>query len=92
MDVFSIASEVLGDLQLSSGQLGQLRALDYRLLLDRRQSRDSEAGGDDRGVPAGKPPGADDLSIDDAAALRAGIVAEILEMLTPEQRASLDQK
>ena len=34
MDVFTLAAEILGDVQLTSGQLGQLRALEYRLLVE----------------------------------------------------------
>ena len=34
MDVFTLAAEILGDVRLTSGQLGQLRALEYRLLVE----------------------------------------------------------
>ena len=34
MDVLTVAAELLGDIRLTPGQLGQLRALDYRLLLE----------------------------------------------------------
>ena len=34
MDVFAVAEELLGGIALTSGQLGQIRALDYRLLLE----------------------------------------------------------
>lgn len=34
MDVFTVAGELLGDVRLTAGQLGQLRALNYRLLLE----------------------------------------------------------
>jgi hypothetical protein len=72
MDVFTVAAELLGDLQLTSGQLGQLRALEYRLLLeslrrDHAPSREEEVD------------------------LRAEVVDEIVQMLTPDQRARLDR-
>jgi hypothetical protein len=70
MDVFTVAAELLGDLHLTSGQLGQLRALDYRLLLE--------------SLPEDTAPSAREQD-----ALRALIVAEIMQMLTPDQRAQL---
>lgn len=90
MDVFAVAAELLGGIKLTSGQLGQLRALEYRLLLESVRDpvrspgpEDTPAGrsGDERGAePTGDP------------ALRAEIEAEILEMLNPEQRADLNRR
>ena len=71
MDVLNVAAELLGSIHLTSGQLGQLRALDYRLLLE------------------ASPRGAAPLPRDEDA-LRAYVVEEILQMLTPEQRAQLN--
>jgi hypothetical protein len=81
MDVFIIATELLGKLELTSGQLGQLRALEYRLLLEslppRRGASKSAVEADPGSVP------------ENEAALRARVVEEIMQMLTPEQRAQL---
>lgn len=71
MDVFIVAEELLGDMHLTSGQLGQLRALNYRLLL--------------KTVPRETP-----LLPPEEEALRALVVEEILQMLTPDQRAQLN--
>ena len=73
MDVFTVAEEMLGDLHLTAGQLGQLRALNYRLLLE---SRPREIA---------LEPGAEED-------LRTRIAAEIMKMLSPEQRAQLRQR
>jgi hypothetical protein len=93
LDAFSIATEVLGDLKLTSGQLGQLRALDYRLLLElHRLSERAQA----RMPPPGKTPvqvpgTAAGATPEEIAALREMLVADILAMLTPEQRAAVNR-
>lgn len=71
MDVFTVAAELLGDMHLTSGQLGQLRALEYRLLLE--------------SVPR-------DMALlpQEEDARRALVVEEIMQMLTPDQRAQLN--
>lgn len=71
MNVFTVAEELLGDIHLTSGQLGQLRALEYRLLLE--------------SVPRNAA-----LSPAEEEGLRALVVEEILQMLTPDQRAQLN--
>lgn len=89
MDVFTVAAEIFGDLKLTSGQLGQLRALEYRLLLD-----SAGAGGKRAVAGATAQDTADEpvaWRVRDASA-RAMISAEILEMLTPEQRAELNRR
>jgi hypothetical protein len=88
MDAFSIAAEMLGDLRLTSGQLGQLRALDYRLLIEidrlsglrRLEDATSETSSAFEPTP------------NETAALREMIVGDILEMLTPEQRTMLGDR
>jgi hypothetical protein len=90
MDVFTVAGELLGDLKLSSGQLGQLRALDYRLLLESLPSGGEPPGG--LGTPA---PAREDFPSavpDEQDALRRVIVDEILQILTPEQHAQLNRR
>ena len=73
MNALSIASELLGNLELSPGQLAQLRALDrkyaqriYTLM------HESEAG-------------TRELSDAETADLDARLTTDILGMLTPEQ-------
>lgn len=89
MDVFTIAAELLGDLKLTSGQLGQLRALEYRLLLE-----SVRGPGKVPGTGAGRADVTEDepaVSPERDIVLRTRIEAEILEMLTPEQRAELSR-
>ena len=94
MDAFSIAAELLGDIELSSGQLGQLRALDYRLLLEFDRLAKSRPTRPTSRDAAGPPPpsSAFEPTPEEEAALRASIIPDILEMLTPEQRAALDRR
>lgn len=91
MNAYSVAAELLGDLQLSSDQHAQLRAIDYRFQLEvqrRLQAREGSArpGGAAPTAAAGAALGPDDL-----AALRARLLADIREMLTPQQREILDR-
>lgn len=90
MDVFAVAAELLGEMRLTSGQLGQLRALEYRLLLE--SVRDPVQSPGPEGTPAGIPD--DERGAEPAPdpALRAEIEAEILEMLSPDQRAELNRR
>jgi hypothetical protein len=94
MDAFSIAAELLGHIELSSGQLGQLRALDYRLLLEVDRLAKSRPARPAAGGAAEPPPPspAFEPTPEEEAALRASIIPDILEMLTPEQRAALDRR
>lgn len=74
MDPFTTASELLGDLELTPGQLAHLRALDRKYaqrlhgLLHKEGKSKSE------------------LSQAEAEDLQRRLVADILDMLTPEQR------
>ena len=90
MDVFAVASDLLGDLRLNSEQLGQLRALEYRLLLESvpRPGRSPASGGETADLADEEPGAAPARDL----ALRAEIVAEILEMLTPDQRRALNSR
>ena len=79
MNAYTLAAQLLGDTQLSGGQLAQLRTIDashqqrlFTLLHDggaRREAREPTAS--------------------ELAALRETIVRDLLGMLTPEQRAAL---
>ena len=92
MDAFTIAAELLGHIELSSGQLGQLRALDYRLLLEFERLAKSRPTRPAEGGTAQQPGSAFEPTPEEEAALRASIIPDILEMLTPEQRAAFDQR
>lgn len=80
MDVFSLAAEMLGDMALSSGQLAHLRAINTRHYL---QVYDFLRGPDGR--IEDRP-----LTEAETAELHAMLVADILEILSPEQRSALD--
>ena len=88
MDAFSTAAELLGDMQLTSDQLAQLRAINYKYQLEvaHRLHARKESGPT---APASPQAG---LTPQDYASLRAMIVADIQEMLTPEQRAALHRR
>jgi hypothetical protein len=73
MNAFTLAAEIFGDIELSPGQLAQLRALDrkyaqrvYTLLHDSGASRE--------------------LTQAEAADLEARLRADVLDLLTPEGR------
>jgi hypothetical protein len=75
MNAFTVAAEIFGNMELTPGQLAQLRALDrkyaqrvYTLL------HDSETGT------------ARELTDVEAADLEAKLRADVLGLLTPEQR------
>ena len=74
MHVFAAAEELLGDIPLTAGELGQLRAPEYRFLPD----------------PGSREPAS--LSPREEADLRARIVEEIMQVLTPEQRARVARR
>ena len=73
MNAYAMAAQLLGDVELSVGQLAQLRAIDvkYQQRLFTLLHRDDA------------PP------VEEMAELRAMIAADLLEMLTPEQRDEL---
>jgi hypothetical protein len=90
MNAYSLAAELLGDIELSAGQLSQLRALDYRYqlevqrLLSLREDQPAAAP-ESSGARSGPGP-------EDAARLRLMVTAGIRELLTPGQRALLDNR
>jgi hypothetical protein len=81
MDVFSVATEILGETTLSPGQLAGLRAINTRFYL---QVHDLLRGPDGRSE-------ARDLTEAETAALRGRLEADILEILSPAQRRALDR-
>ena len=94
MDAFTVASEMLGGIELGSGQLAQLRAINYRFVREvARLLREPAGVGEDGAAPT-QPRIASvrrDLAEREVAALRAMLVADIRELLTDEQLALLDR-
>jgi hypothetical protein len=80
MNALTMATELLGDIELSPGQVAQLRALNrkyaqriYTLL-----------------HPSDAPP-REELSEPEAADLHVRLAADILALLTPEQQSALQR-
>jgi Spy/CpxP family protein refolding chaperone len=79
MDAFGTAAGMLGDLALTSGQIAQLRAINTKHYLAVHELlRGPDGRAEER-----------DLTGAETATLRAVLVADILEILTPEQRGAL---
>jgi hypothetical protein len=74
VNALAVAAEMLGDLELSSGQLAQLRALD-RKYAQRVYTLLHDSDGAKR-----------DLTELEAAGLRAQLESDITDLLTAEQR------
>ena len=93
MDAFAVAAELLGDIQLTSGQLAGLRAINhkyftevYALLHPAGQEDARAASSADVGTPAAEPA----LTEQQTAELRAMLERDVRSLLTPAQRATLD--
>lgn len=91
MNAYTLAAQLLADVELSTGQLAQLRAIDMKyqqqlFTLLHRRGADAAAPADVRVSSAGveREPTPDEL-----ATLRETIVSDLLSMLTPEQRDAL---
>lgn len=92
MNAYSLATELLGDIELSAGQLSQLRALDYRYQLEVQRLlslREVQGPPGAAAGPVARPP---EPGPEDLARLRLMMVAGIRELLTPGQRALLDSR
>lgn len=83
MSAFTVAAELLGDMELTPGQLAQLRALDmgyqqrlYTVLLEAGHVADAT------GVPA-------EPEREVIAALRESLEMDVLAMLTPAQHDTI---
>jgi hypothetical protein len=88
MDAFSIAAELIPGIELTAGQLAQLRAVNHRY--HTRLYELTRAHGAVR-APARRnvPPAPRELTAGEAGELRAMLVDAVLELLTPEQRRTL---
>jgi hypothetical protein len=93
VDAFTVATDLFGDLQLTSGQLAQLRAINHKYWQE-VYTLLHPAGGDAKapGPPDGGPTPSEPASLTErqTAALRAMLEKELRAILTPEQRAALD--
>jgi Spy/CpxP family protein refolding chaperone len=94
VDAFTVAAELLGDLQLTSSQLAQLRAINHKywqavfaLLHPRDDDAQRAALPVERATPAAEP----SLTARQTADLRAMLDREVRALLTPQQRAELDR-
>lgn len=94
MNTYSIAAELLGDLELSPEQHAHLRAIDYRYQLELQRRLQAHAGGETvPEQPSTRNADAESgMNPEELASARARLVDDILDMLTPEQRAILDRR
>jgi Spy/CpxP family protein refolding chaperone len=94
MDAYSTAAGLLGNMELSPDQLAQLRAIDYKYQLEvqHRLHARKENGPAPFPAPPRHSNTSSGLTPQDFASLRAMIVGDIRDMLTPEQRAALDRR
>ena len=96
MDPFTMAKQLLGDVELTPGQLAQLRAINTKyytelFALEHRAPSEGRARGaapEPKGSPAAR---ASAVTASDMATLDARIAADIRDMLTEEQRTVLDR-
>ncbi|HET9983315.1 MAG TPA: hypothetical protein VFQ38_07000 [Longimicrobiales bacterium] len=92
MDAFSVAAQTIPGIELTPGQLAQLRAIDHghqtRVFELLRQPAVPPSGGPSAGAAGALPTRKlTDVEIGD---LRATLVADIRGMLTVEQRRVID--
>ena len=94
MDAFTVASEMLGGIELGSEQLAQLRAINYRYVREVARLLREPAGAGEDGAARTQPRIASmrrELAEREVAVLRAMLRADIRELLTDEQLALLDR-
>lgn len=85
MDAFAVADELLGGIELTTGQLTQLRVLNHKYFTE-VYALLHPAGAQDAPALASAEPA---LTASQAAALRAMLERDVRAMLTPAQRALL---
>ncbi len=95
MNAFTVAAEMLGDVQLSPGQRAQLRAIDAKyqqrlFTLLNREDTDADATGSPALLDGMRP---ERTPTDrELADLEAVIRSDILDMLTPEQLSAVRKR
>ena len=88
MDAFSIAAETIPGIELTAGQLAQLRAVNHRYhtrLYELTRAHGAVRAPERRNAPSVPR----ELTAGEASELRAMLVDAILELLTPEQRRTI---
>lgn len=85
MDAFTVAEELLPGIHLTSGQLAQLRAINYEYYTRLFALSRTPLPGAPQPQPDA-PPVVREPTPAEAGELRATLVAEIRAMLTPDQR------
>ena len=95
MDAFTVATDLLGDLQLTSGQLAELRAINhkywqavYALLHPPDDDTQRAAVGEEPASPAAEV----SLTAQQFADFRAMLERDVRGLLTREQREALGRR
>jgi hypothetical protein len=91
MGAFEVAGRLLRGVELSPGQLAQLRAID-RKYQERLHALLYPAGGEGAPAPPGAAPARREPTGEEVAALDAMVTSDLLAMLTPEQRRDLPSR
>jgi Spy/CpxP family protein refolding chaperone len=95
MNAFTVAAEMLGGLELTSGQRAQLRAINHKYFQEvytLLHPPGEEARGAAVQTDAGVPPTEPSLTAQQTDALRAMLERDVRDLLTPDQRARLDRE
>jgi Spy/CpxP family protein refolding chaperone len=95
MNAFTVAAEMLGDLELTSGQRAQLRAINHKYFQEvytLLQPTGEEAHRAGAQTEAGSTPAEPSLTAQQTDGLRAMLERDVRDLLTPAQRARLDRE
>jgi hypothetical protein len=94
MDAFSIAAELIPGIELTAGQLAQLRAVNHRYhtrLFELTRAHGAVRPSVRPSVRRDAPPVPREPTAAEASELRAMLVDAVLELLTPEQRRTIPE-
>ncbi|CAN5532721.1 hypothetical protein BH24GEM3_BH24GEM3_17820 [soil metagenome] len=95
MDAFTVAEEMLGAMTLNAEQLAQLRAINhgyYQRLFTLLSQPNAGAGPGDDAAASTTARADRDLTAAEVAELRRLLEADILDLLTHEQRQALSRR
>jgi Spy/CpxP family protein refolding chaperone len=95
MDAFTVAAQMLGDVELSPAQLAQLRAINrkyYQELYTLLHESDGVANPIGARQESGTKRTERELTEGEVADLRAMLTSDVRAILTPEQQSVFDQK